>query len=386
MALSLNDVVQVDVQISPVTSVTTNFNMGCIFSESSTANAGCNYYTKSNYNTKMQEDDFDPTNDASVFAMATAYFAQSSNPDRLCIYVKTEDDTDELDMFKAALATSGAYAFFFPEILTDESTAAQIKLLTDALAYSEASEIPNVVFYGTAQSGCITAAGGVFKTAKDNNWGKAFGVYISATEAEDTPSMELAPVCAMGYFCGLNTLLANSAYTIAYKNLAATAPIENLTETQLNYLVENRGNGFLRFEDSYNFLYSGLMANGLHLDERYFIDVVKTLIKQSVVNTLISNKKIPQTESGVNIITNTISAVCNRLLNVGFIGSGIWKGNSIGNLNSGDAIENGFYVYSESIASQTAEERASRVSPPIYVALLSSGAIEHVVIAVTIER
>ena len=55
-------------------------------------------------------------------------------------------------------------------------------------------------------------------------------------------------------------------------------------------------------------------------------------------------------------------------------------------LNPGDAIENGYYIEAESVASQSPADRATRVSPPIYVALLATGAIEHVVINVIVER
>ena len=49
-------------------------------------------------------------------------------------------------------------------------------------------------------------------------------------------------------------------------------------------------------------------------------------------------------------------------------------------------VPDGFYIQYGSIADQTAAEKASRISPPIYVALLSSGAIEHVLIDVYVER
>ena len=40
----------------------------------------------------------------------------------------------------------------------------------------------------------------------------------------------------------------------------------------------------------------------------------------------------------------------------------------------------------DSIANQSALDRSERVSPPIYVALLSTGAIEHVVVSVYVNR
>ena len=71
---------------------------------------------------------------------------------------------------------------------------------------------------------------------------------------------------------------------------------------------------------------------------------------------------------------------------MGVISSGIWRGGDLKDLNNGDAVQNGYFIQSDSISSQSAEDRAKRISPPIYVALVATGAIEHVVINVVISR
>lgn len=56
------------------------------------------------------------------------------------------------------------------------------------------------------------------------------------------------------------------------------------------------------------------------------------------------------------------------------------------NLNTGDAVTGGYYIEAESLVSQSDEDRIARVTPPIYVALKGAGAIESIVIRVTINQ
>lgn len=387
MSLSLNEVVRVNVQITPTTTTSTNFSTGCIFAtadvEAFTADPGIYSYTKYNYATSMVEDGM-PTTSAAYNAVSK-YFAQTPSPDKVVVYVIDEDNSQtNKAAFQDALANSGAYAYVLPFTVEDDTTTTVKTELGEILAYSEASDIPNVCFYQVSETNNLTADGGYLKTAKNANWSKAFGIYIDPDSTSTT--IGDTAYAMMGMFCGLNSLTSNSAYTMAYKTLTGTSPSTNVTDATLANLTANNGNAFLRFEDSYNFVYTGVMASGIHLDERYFMDVAATLIKQSVVNLLLNTRKVPQTESGINTVVNALAMICNRLSDIGFIAAGIWRGSQVGNLETGDAIENGYYIYSAPLASQTAEERASRVSPPISVALLSSGAVEHVVINVTISR
>ena len=71
---------------------------------------------------------------------------------------------------------------------------------------------------------------------------------------------------------------------------------------------------------------------------------------------------------------------------MGIISSGIWNADPVASLNTGDAIENGYYIEAGKIADQSASDRLARKSPVIYVALKASGAVEHVVISVLVNR
>lgn len=384
MSVSLNNIVQVNVQVSPTTAISNNFNLGCImYPGTDDSLVGAHVYSKTNWNNQMITDGFDPTTDEDLFAMVSSYFAQDANPSRVAIYYWDESASGAtlLNAFKDAIEETKAYAYYLTAI-SASSTSGDITDLTNCLSYAESFNDPIICFYDNFNDAEITSAGGFFATAKSQGWKRTIGFYTHVGSDEDP---QFTAVAALGEFCGLNTLQQNSAYTFAYKKLTGLTPTD-ITDTQLGYITTHDGNSYLNFDDEYGLTYPGIMASGDHLDEIFFQDVVTTYIKQSVVNTLLVNKKIPQTDSGVNIIVNALASVCNRFNEIGFIGSGIWNGITVGDLESGNAIENGYYITAGSVANQTAEERASRISPPIQIALLSSGAVEHVVVSVIINR
>jgi hypothetical protein len=128
------------------------------------------------------------------------------------------------------------------------------------------------------------------------------------------------------------------------------------------------------------------MAGGYHVDEQYLLDAVFFLVQQNAVAGLASRRVIPQTDSGVTDIISFISNACITLNRMGVIGTGTWTGGVVLELNPGDAVPNGYIIQAGSISEQSAADRAARKSPPIYVALKASGAIEHIVARVFVNQ
>lgn len=375
MSVSLDKIVNVSVQVSATTSISNDFNLGCIIGKSVSALAGTiKTYTSSNYATQMITDGY--TTSSPEYTLATKYFAQNSRPGRLAVaqYSSSGETVNTAaTAFTWARANSYFYAFCYAFELTDEE-------ITAIGALVEANPMPSIFFYTSDNEDCLASGTtNIFKTAQTNNWTRSFGFYVTEGHGIDVAA------AMVGLVSGLNTLQANSAYTVAYKALAGISS-EDITDAQADILTGYNGNAYLNFSDAHDFVYPGVSGGAYHVDEIFLMDVAKALIQNTVVNTLISQKKIPQTDSGVNTIINSIAGACNRMANMGIITSGIWTGEQVDSLNTGDAIENGYYIYADSVANQTPAEKASRISPPIHVALLSSGAIEHVVITVFVNR
>ena len=372
MSASLNNIVSVSVEVSNPSVISSDFNLGLIIGKSATIKAQrVKVYTAENYKTQMVADGF--TTDNNEYKAATLYFAQ--NPKSASVAIGSWDSTGgetPADAFTACRETNGDfYNCCFVETLTNEQVAAIAALV-------EAATIPTAFWFVTSDKKCITASSeNVLKTLQNSKYTRTFGIYSS--------SEPLIAAAAVGMVSGLNSLTVNSAYTAAYKTLAGVSP-ENLSDDELDTLISYNGNVYTEFGNTYKLTYPMVSSGDYHVDDLLLIDVAKFLIQQKTVAGLVSMKKIKQTEEGIGTLVSFINGACDQMANIGMIAGGIWKGDPVLDLNTGDAIENGYLVQAGRIADQSAQDRANRISPPIYVALLSSGAIEHVVIAVYVNR
>lgn len=370
MSSSLNKIVDVSVRISSPATISSDFNLGLIIdnrADSPIANK-INEYSYSNYQTQMVADGFATTDDA--YKKAVIYFSQSEKSSRLLVAGTGAAETVDAAFTRIRNANDKFYCFCFAATVADTDIAKVAKLV-------EGVKIPTIYFVGSTDNKCITAStSNVLKTLQTGNYTRTFGFY-----SEDT-NIDAGMV---GLISGLNSMKANSAYTAAYKTLVGVSA-SDLSDTQLEILTGYNGNAFTKFGNTYQFTYPCISAGNYHVDELYLVDAATFLIQQEVVSGLVATKKVPQTESGVDMIVAFAARACNTLNNIGLIAGGIWNGENLLNLSTGNAVENGYYIEAESIADQSSADRASRVSPPIYVALLATGAIEHVVISVVVER
>ncbi len=162
---------------------------------------------------------------------------------------------------------------------------------------------------------------------------------------------------------------------------------EGLTETQAQALVSKRCNVFVRYDNDTAILQEGVMANGAFFDEVHGLDWLQNAIQNECYNLLYQSKtKIPQTDAGVNQIVTTISKVLAEAVNNGLVAPGTWNADGFGQLQRGDYLPSGWYIYAQPIDEQPQSEREQRKAPPIQVAVKLAGAVHFVDVQVDVNR
>jgi hypothetical protein len=63
---------------------------------------------------------------------------------------------------------------------------------------------------------------------------------------------------------------------------------------------------------------------------------------------------------------------------------GIWTGSAFGQINTGDYLPKGFYVYQPPISSQSSTDRAARKSVPFQIAAVLGGAVHSASVAINV--
>lgn len=376
MSVSLNEIVSVNVYANDPSTISSNFNLGLIVGDSGKLTSGKQLvvYSQKTWKESMTADGF--ANTDPEYKAVEAYFGQSEISSEVAVADILSDSVD-VAITKLRNLNDKWYNFCFA--LTDPDTKLTDENIDKVAAAVESFTIPTVFYFSSSDVKCITPnQENVFSKMKAKAYQRTFGYYDTSTDKLICPAI-------VGLVSAFNSMKSNSAYTLAYKTLKGVTS-NDLNDIQIAALTSYNGNAYTTFGATYSFTYPCISFGGYHPDEIYLIDVAKYLIQQRAVEGLTNKKIVPQTEDGVSQIIAFIARACNQLLDMGVISSGIWTGEPVKDLNTGDAVANGYVIQADSIASQSADDRLARKSPAIYVCLKGSGAIEHVVISVYVNR
>ena len=371
MALNLNTIVDVVVEVSPLAQPRPTFNQALVIGSSGltigvpiTTTERLRLYTST---TDMLTDRFvvgDPEYDAALL-----YFAQSPAPDKFWVGVKGTSPAESwLQAVTACrVADQDWYICICPGAAKSDHEA--------IAAYIETATPVSLYAFTTADAGVLagtTSPPNVLSYLKGLDYSRTMGQYSTAHAG--------AVAAIVGYAMGQNSGLANSMFTLKFKSeVGVTA--EAVTANQVNLIEGQNGNLYLNYANTYTFFEQGKMVNGRFFDELLGIDMLVADIQLSVMDLLVSNPKIPQTDDGVTQIVQSINDACENAAVRGFVGGGIWTGSQILNLNNGDMLPKGYMVQAASLSAQSVADRAARKCPPIYVAIKESGAIHSVLCA-----
>lgn len=371
--LPLTGIVDVSINTSAIASIRNAFNKALIIGPSTHISQGTRIKEYAGLSA-MIADGF-LTSDAEYKA-AAIYFAQSPTPQSVFIGTKPAGDTLLVALTDCRDKSSEWYVAIPTEDLIDGL--ADVNALTALATYVE-SAIPSTAL----AVNIIGAAKYIpYMTAlKTGGFRRTISMYDSV--AANAGKTAIAGI--IGYAMG-NNIQGAPAFTLAYKSITGIEAFTSLTSANLTALLAQNGNVYINQASYYNLFRQGIMANGVSFDEVLYLDMLTEKIKENIMIALTTLPKIPQTNEGVNILTNTISEACEEFVESNFLAPGKWTGPNVLNLQTNDTLSNGYLVQFTSLTDQLQVDREARKAPNCYVCLKVSGAIEHVVIAVTVNR
>lgn len=177
----------------------------------------------------------------------------------------------------------------------------------------------------------------------------------------------------------------NTTITLMYKQEPGIVP-ENLTTTQIGALEAKNCNVFVAYNNNTAIIEMGVSSSGDFIDTVIGTDALAVDIQTALYNTLFTSPtKIPQTDAGTNILVTAIAQVCAQYVTDGLLAPGTWTSNGFGALNTGDFMAKGYYIFAPPVSSQTAAQRASRISVPIQIAAKLAGAVQTVDVSITVN-
>lgn len=382
--LDLRPIVKVDINLSAKAAARKGFNVGLVLGSSNIipVTERVRVYPSAD---ALLADGF--SNSSDEYVAAKLYFSQSPQPDKLCVgVIDTANSETKVDAITACRQANSEWYEFVALGAADAET--------ESLASWTESATPRTVQMYTTHSADVLQptydestppeqVDDIFMKLKAANYRRSWGVYNSKTDD--------AAAAWMGRANGLNSGTAGSMFTMAYKS-AVGITTDSLTEAQVQYIcgsrttTGNNGNVYVNRAEDYDLLQQGYMADGTSFDEVMGLDMLENDIILNVMDLLAQSRKVPQTDAGVASIINVINQACDKHVRTGFIAPGQWNGAQCLELMTGDYLDAGYLVQSDSLDSQPQADRDKRICPTIYVCVKLAGAIEYVIIEVNVNR
>lgn len=373
--LPLSGVIDINVFSSPIMTIRGEFNSALIIGQSEVEfPAGVSMLEFNSPNTIIEEDSvFDE--DSEEYKAALLYFSQSPSPSKIYIANKGSEETLVEVINRCRKANPSWYIAIPTESIVsamDEEDIIEVAELVEAM-------LPSSILALTFKTKATYLE--LMNALKANRYDRTISMFDDV--AANAGKTGIAGI--IGYAMGANA--ANMpAFTLAYKQIIGLKSMENITSAELSNLMKANGNVYVNQANYYHLFRQGRMASGKNFDEILYLDMLVERIKSNTMTALTIYPKIPQTNEGINILTNAIENACEDFVEKGFLAPGIWTGPTILNLNTNDALSNGYLVQFAPLETQSQADRENRIAPNCYVCIKTAGAIEHLVISIVVNR
>jgi len=321
--------------------------------------------------------------DSPEYEAATIFFSQSPKPTLVYIgrWAKTlaggEDGTVEtlLQAVNAALQYTNWYGL----AIADSADLVEADVISVAAAI-EASSLSRILAVTTDDVNVLVAGNtaNIGYKLKAAGYGRTFWQYSS--------SSKYAAISAFGRAFTVNFTGSNTTITLKFKTEPGIT-YETLTTAQASAIDAINGNVYVYYANDTAIIQQGVMANGDFFDERHGLDWLQNYVQPNLYNLLYtSTTKIPQTDAGVTRLMTNVEASLDQAVNNGLIAPGVWNGGPIGQIESGETLTKGYYVYAGAVANQAQSDREARKSPVIQAAIKLAGAIHYADVQINVVR
>lgn len=375
--LSLKGIIDISVQLNSSITYQRGFNtallLGPYAEVAGMEDADVKYYESLN---ELVEDFGTST---SVYKAASLYFGQSAVPKGVFVGCLGSSET----LANAIIRVRGANSEWYVCIPTDAVMGTQTQAtITAAATAVQSLEPASMLAVTLLDSGTYLA---IMQALSEAKYTRTISMYDALHGSGKANEGLTAIAAVMGYALGMNSVLS-ATYTLAYKSFTGITATSDISASALNAILAANGNIYVKQGYFYSLFRQGHVASGDSFDEIIYIDMLVENIKASVMSLLTNSTKIPQTEEGVAVLTASIANVLEQFRAINFIAPGTWNGPRILALEPGDTLANGYLVQFESITSQSPSARSARMAPNCYICVKLAGAIEHITIALVVDK
>ncbi len=245
---------------------------------------------------------------------------------------------------------------------------------TDTIAAAEVLQPLNKIGFFVQRDPATVDPSGILDLLQSGNLSHSRGLFYGADNDSDALGMMSAYA---GRALSTNFTGNNTTSTMHLKDLIGIQPDPSMTQTLLTLCQSAGADVYASFQGVPKVFTSG--ANSF-FDQVYNLQWFVGAIQIAGFNFLAqSSTKIPQTENGMDGLKGAYRNVCEAGVNNAYLAPGSWTSSTTFG-NQQDFLDNvrqvGYYIYSQPIAKQSANERAARNAPLVQIAVKEAGAIQ----------
>ena len=321
--------------------------------------------------------------DSPEYEAATVYFSQSPRPKEVYVgrWAKTlaTGEAGAAEKLMDAVNAVMGYTNWYGLGIADKEDIADDDWLKVAAAV-EASGVSRILAITTSDPATFdaTSPGDLSYKLKAAKYGRTFVQYSS--------SSKYAALSAFGRAFTVNFNGSNTTITLKFKQEPGIT-YETLTTDQAAALDAKNCNVFVYYQNDTAILQQGVMSSGDFFDERHGLDWLQNYVQTNLYNLLYtSTTKVPQTDAGVTRLLSNVEQSMDQSVTNGLVAAGVWNGGPIGQLDSGDALTKGYYVYAQPISEQAQADREARKAPVIQVSCKLAGAVHFADVQINVVR
>ncbi|ECC3484736.1 DUF3383 domain-containing protein [Salmonella enterica subsp. enterica] len=321
--------------------------------------------------------------DSPEYEAATVYFSQSPRPKEVYVgrWAKTlaTGEAGAAEKLMDAVNAVMGYTNWYGLGIADKEDIADDDWLKVAAAV-EASGVSRILAITTSDPATVdaTSTGDLAYKLKAAKYGRTFVQYSS--------SSKYAALSAFGRAFTVNFNGSNTTITLKFKQEPGIT-YETLTTDQAAALDTRNCNVFVYYQNDTAILQQGVMSSGDFFDERHGLDWLQNYVQTNLYNLLYtSTTKVPQTDAGVTRLLSNVEQSMDQSVTNGLVAAGVWNGGPIGQLDSGDTLTKGYYVYAQPLSEQAQADREARKAPVIQVACKLAGAVHFADVQINVVR
>lgn len=364
VGLPLSDIVNVQVTLDPTAAATRNFGALLILGDSAKIPDASNAVLFSDMASVGET--FDATDPE--YLAAEIFFSQSPQPSTLYIANFTHSDSDDLNALKLRVNNLVAAASDWYGLAIAMTKMPPTSDVVSIGSLIESYNPPRTLWATTQEIGAVQA---------DSTNDLAYllnAANLSRTWCQYSTSSPYAAVSAFARIATVDYTGQNTTITLKFKN-EPTITGETLTSNEYAALAAKKCNVFALLQNDDSIILEGYMADGTWADTRIGCDAFQNALQTAGFNILHSSTKIPQTDPGMTTIKATYDGVCQTFVTNGMFAPGVWTGPGIGAIKTGDTLNDGYYIYKPSVASQSEADRAARKAVVMQIACKLAGAV-----------